>query len=136
MTAKKLCTALSLIAVCASAFSFVRLAAEPISTTTTVSIGEVSINLSYSSEQGVLRVTYWADEKEYQLALSSIQRMGLLIEIAGAEVSFSLKFLEEGETWPEAEALEGGTYMLRSRFEISGWVVVVVQRFEQRGETG
>ena len=136
MIARRPFTALVTVAMYALAFSPFQVVAEPISTTTTVSIGEVSIKLSYSSEEGVLRVTYWADEKEYQLALSSIQRMGLLIEVAGAELTLSLKFLEEGETWPEAEALEEGTYALRSRFEISGWVVVVVQRTEQGGETG
>ncbi|MCD6523579.1 MAG: hypothetical protein J7K48_01040 [Thermococcus sp.] len=136
MVTRKPSTTLVMIAVCALALSSFQLAAEPISTTATVSIGEVSINLSYSSEEGVLRVTYWADEKECQLALSSIQRMGLLIEVAGAELTFSLKFLEQGETWPQAEALGEETYTLRSRFEISGWVVVVVQRAEQGGETG
>jgi len=136
MIIRKLSTSLAMIAVCALAFSSFQVVAEPISTTATVSTGEVSINLSYSSEEGVLRVTYWADEKECRLALSSIQRMGLLIEVAGAEVTFSLKFLEEGETWPEAEALGEERYTLRSRFEILGWVVVVVQRSEKRGETG
>ena len=124
------------IAACALAFSSFQVVAELISTTTIVSIGEVSIKLSYSSEEGFLRVSYSTDEKECELTLFSTQKMGLLMEVVGAEVTFSLKFLEEGETWPEAEALEEGTYALRSRFEISGWVVVVVQRTEQGGETG
>jgi len=134
MITRKLSTSLTMIAVCALAFSSFQSAAESITTTTPVSVGEESINLSYSSEQGVLRVTYWADEKECQLALSSIQRMGLLIEVVGAEVSFSLKFLEEGEVWPKAEALREEMYTLRSKFEFPGWVVVVVQRSEQGGE--
>lgn len=129
-------TVLVMIAVCVLSFGPFRVVAEPISTTTTVSIGEMSINLSYSSEEGVLRASYSTDDKECQLTLFSTQRMGLLIEVAGVEITFSLKFLEEGEVWPEAEALEEGTYALRSRFEISGWVVVVVQRPEQGGETG
>jgi len=136
MIARKPSTALVTIAACALAFSPFQVVAEPISTTTTVSIGEVSINLSYPSEEGVLRASYSSGGKECQLTLFSTQKMGLLIEVAGAEVTFSLKFLEEGKIWPEAEALEEGTYMLRSRFEISGWVVVVVQRTEQGGETG
>ena len=134
MITRKLSTSLTMIAVCALAFSSFQGVAEPISTTTTVSIGEVSINLSYSSEEGVLRASYSTNGKECQLRLFSTQRMGLLIEVAGAEVTFSLKFLEEGEVWPEAEALEEEMYTLRSRFEFPGWVVVVVQRTEQGGE--
>jgi len=136
MIARKPFTALVIVAMCALAFSPFQVVAEPVSTTATVSIGQVSVNLGYSSEEGFLRVSYSTDGKECQLTLFSTQRMGLLIEVAGAEVAFSLKFLEEQEVWPEAEALEEGTYMLRSRFEISGWVVVVVQRTEQGGETG
>ena len=131
MVRSKVFMVLMMISACALAFSSFQGVAEPISTTTTVSIGEVSINLSYSSEEGVLRASYSTDGKECQLTLFSTQRMGLLIEVAGAEVAFSLKFLEEQEVWPEAEALEEGTYTLRSRFEVSGWVVVVVQRTDQ-----
>jgi len=129
-------TVLIMVAICAFACSSLKLVAKPISTTATVSVGEVSINLSYSREEGVLRASYSTDGKECQLTLFSTQRMGLLIEVAGAEITFSLKFLEEGETWPEAEALGEETYTLRSRFEFPGWVVAVVQRSNQGGEMG
>ena len=122
------------IAACALAFSSFQVVAELISTTTIVSIGEVSIKLSYSSEKGFLRVSYSTDEKECELTLFSTQKMGLLMEVVGAEVTFSLKFLEEGKIWPEAKALGEETYTLSSRFEFPGWVVVVVQRSEQGGE--
>lgn len=122
------------IAACALAFSSFQVVAEPISTTTIVSIGEVSIKLSYSSEEGFLRVSYLTDEKECELTLFSTQKMGLLMEVVGAEVTFSLKFLEEGKIRPEAKALGEETYTLSSRFEFPGWVVVVVQRSEQGGE--
>jgi len=127
-------TALVTVAMYALAFSPFQVVAEPISTTTTVSIGEVSTKLGYSSEEGFLRVSYSTVEKECQLTLFSTQRMGLLIEVAGVEITFSLKFLEEGEVWPEAEALEEEMYTLRSRFKFPGWVVVVVQRTGQGGE--
>jgi len=135
MTAKKTCTALGLIAVCVFASSFVRLAAEPVSTTATVLMGEVSINLSYSTEEGILKIGYSKGDKECQLVFSSTQRMGLLIQVTDTKITFSLKFLEEAETWSQTGAL-GKEYTLKRRFETSGWVVVVVQRSEQRGETG
>jgi len=134
MITRKPSTALVMIAVCALAYSSFQVVAKPISTTAAVSIGEVSINLSYSSEEGVLRASYSTDGKEYRLALFSTQKMRLLIEVAGAEVAFSLKFLEQGKTWPQGEALEEEMYTLRSRFEFPGWVVVVVQRTGQGGE--
>jgi len=136
MITNKLYMVLMMISACALSFGPFRVVAKPISTTAAVSTGEVSINLSYSSEEGVLRASYSTDGKECQLTLFSTQRMGLLIEVAGAEVAFSLKFLEEGEVWPEAKALGEEMYTLRSRFEFPGWVVVVVQRTEQGGETG
>jgi len=136
MFAKKSCMILVMVVLCMLAFGFFQVVAEPVSTTATVSIGQVSVNLGYSSEEGFLRVSYSTDEKECQLTLFSTQKMWLLIEVAGAELTLSLKFLEQGETWPEAEALGEETYMLRSRFEFPGWVVVVVQRTGQGGETG
>ncbi|MBC7099203.1 hypothetical protein H5T52_08825 [Candidatus Bipolaricaulota bacterium] len=82
-----------------------------------------------------MKIAYSADDKECQLAFPSLARMGLFIEVSGEqEISLSLKFLEEGEVWPQAGALEEG-YTLKSRFEIPRWVVVVVQRAEQGGET-
>lgn len=114
-----------LAAACTFAFGSLALLAEPFSTTASFSIGEVSISLCY--DEGVLKIVYFAGEKECQLAFSAPQRMGLLIEVAGAEIVFSLKFLEEKEIWPDAEALKD-EYTLKSRFEVPGWVVVVVGR--------
>jgi hypothetical protein len=54
--------------------------------------------------------------------------MGVFMEIAREEVHVSLQFLEEGEQWPRPQVLE--EYVLKSRFEVPGWVVVVVQKAE------
>jgi len=131
----KIYLVLLMVGVCAFTSTSLQLLAEPVSTTASISIGGVSINLRYSLEEGVLKIGYSTGDKECQLVFSSTQRMGLLINVAETEIAFSLKFLDEGEAWPQAEALEEETYILRSRFEFPGWVVVVVQQSEQGGET-
>jgi hypothetical protein len=123
--AKKPRVVLMLLAACAFLFGPFALLAEPTSFTR-LAVGGVSLSLCYS--EGVLRISYWVGEKECQLALSSPQRMGVFMEIAREEVHVSLQFLEEGEQWPRSQVLE--EYVLKSRFEVPGWVVVVVQKAE------
>jgi len=130
--AKKPGIVLLLVALCAFLFGPFAMLAEPTSFTN-LSMGGVSLSLCYS--EGVLRITYWVEEKECQLALSSPQRMGVFIEIAGEEVHLSLKFLKEEEIWPQPEAL-ADEYTVKSRFEVPGWVVIVVKKSEKGGEAG
>jgi|GEM_PF-6060597 len=131
MRVNKSYTVFMVVAACSFCFGPFALLAEPTSFTH-LSMGGASLSLCYS--EGVLRITYWVGEKECQLALSSPQRMGIFLEITGAEVHLSLKFLEEGELWPEPQVLE--EYVLKSRFEVPGWVVIVVQKSEKGGEAG
>jgi len=136
MVTKRSCIGLVMLTSCAFALSCLQLIAGPAYVRAAVSVGEVCISLAYMGEEGVLQIVgYSIRDKECQLALSSTERMGVLIEVAAEEINFSLKFLEEGEIWPQAEAL-GEEYTVKSRFEFPGWVVVVVQRTEQGGETG
>jgi|YelNatPaOPRAMG01_1025707.scaffolds.fasta_scaffold11000_4 hypothetical protein len=123
--AKKPRVVLMLLAACAFLFGPFALLAEPTSFTR-LAVGGVSLSFCYS--EGVLRISYWVGEKECQLALSSPQRMGIFMEIAREEVHVSLQFLEEEEQWPKPQVLE--EYVLKSRFEVPGWVVVVVQKAE------
>ena len=107
-SARRPFTALVIAAMYAPAFGPFWVVAEPTSTTTTVSIGEVSINLSYSSEEGVLRASYSTGGKECQLTLFSTQRMGLLIEVAGAEVAFFFEVLGARENLAASRGVRGG----------------------------
>jgi len=135
--ANKICVVVLMVALCTLACGPLELLAEPISSSAIFfSIGEVRISISYSVDEGVLKIAYSADDKECQLAFSSQARMGLLIDMVGdQEISFSLRFLEEEEIWPQAGALEKEGYTLKSRFETPGWVVIVVQRSQQGGDT-
>jgi len=107
-----------------------------VSMETKVTLEKGTICISYSSEEDVLRINYSMNDKECQLILASTQRMGLLIQVAGPEITFSLRFLEKEESWPAVEELRGKQYASREIFATPGWVVVVVQQSEQGGETG
>jgi len=130
MIAEKSCMILVVVALCTFAFGFFHVVAGSISMTTTVSLGEGTINLSYSSEEDVLRINYSTDDKECQLVLTSTQRMGLLIRVVGAGLTYSLRFLQEEETWPMDGTLEGEDCVNKTITEVPGWFVIVVQKAE------
>jgi len=130
MIARRRCTIHAMVALCAFACGFFQVVAGSISMTTTVAIGEGIINFSYSSEEGALRINYSADDKECQLVLTSPQRMGLFIQVAGSEITYSLRFLEEEETWPTADTLEEEDYASKTIFKAPGWIVIIVQQAE------
>jgi len=130
MITRKCCAICITVALCTFAFGSFQVVAGPISMRTTVSLGEGTINLSYSSEESVLSVTYSTDGKECRLTLTSTQRMELLIEVAGAEITYSLRFLEEDETWPTADTLEDEQCTSKAIFKAPGWIVIIVQTAE------
>jgi len=101
-----------------------------VSMETKVTLEKGTICVSYSSDEDVLRISYSTDDKECQLTLFSPQRMGLLMQVAGSEITYSLSFLEEEETWPTADILEEEQYSSKTIFETPGWVVIIVQKAE------
>jgi len=56
--------------------------------------------------------------------------MGLLMEILGTEITYSLRFLEEDETWPTDDTLEDEQYTSKAIFKAPGWTVIIVQKAE------
>ena len=52
------------------------------------------------------------------------------MQIAGSEITYSLRFLEEEETWPTAEELREEDYTSNAIFKEPGWVVVRAQKAE------
>ena len=100
-------------------------------TETTIVLGEGSICLSYSSEEHSLTVVYSIRGSGHRLTLSSTERMTLLIQVHGKEVSYSLWSAEEGER-PCPARLEAGVQILKTVLETPDWVVIVVQAAEER----
>lgn len=94
------------------------------------SVGKGTVSISCSSEEDVLRIDYSSDKKECHLLLTSTQRIGLLIQVAGSQITYSLNFLEEDETWPTDDTLEEEEYTSKTIFKASGWTVIIVQRAE------
>jgi len=103
-------------------------AAGAVSMETRVTLEKGTICVSYSSEEGVLRINHMTEDKECQLVLSSTQRIGLLIQVAGSQITYSLRFLEEEETWPTDDTLEDEQCTSKAIFEAPGWVVIIVQK--------
>jgi len=134
MIAVKSCMIFVMAALCTIAFSSSQVFAGAISMTTTVILGKGTINLSYSSDEDVLRIIYSTEDKEFQLVLASTQRMGFLIQVAGSQVTCSLSFLEEEEAWPAVATLEDQGYTSKTIFATPGWIVLVVQKSEQNKE--
>ena len=99
-----------------------------VSMETRVTLEKGTICISYSSEEDVLRISYLTDDKECQLVLTSTQRMGLFMQVVGSEITYSLRFLEEGETWPMVDELKEEEYGSKTIFEAPGWLIVIVQK--------
>jgi len=119
-----------LVVLCVLAIVPFQQALAQVSMETKVTLEKGTICLSYSSDEDVLRITYSTDDKECQLVLTSTQRMGLLMQVAGSEITYSLRFLEEDETWPAADELKDEEYASKAIFEAPGWVVIIVQKAE------
>ena len=101
-----------------------------VSMETKVALEKGTICVSYSSEEDVLRINYLTDDKQCQLVLTSTQRTGLFMQVEGSEITYSLRFLEEEETWPTADTLEEDELTSKAIFEAPGWVVIIVEKAE------
>ena len=129
MIMEKRLIAYAIVGLCVlSGFGFFQLAAGQVSMETKVQLERGTICISYSSEEDVLRISYSIDDKECQLVLTSTQRMGLLMQVAGSEITYSLRFLEEEQTWPTADALTEEDYASKTVFEAPGWLIVIIQK--------
>ena len=87
--------------------------------------GEIMVN--YSSETELITITHDAEEKRYQIQLSSRDRMGVLIEVDGSEFNYSLRFLEEDQKWPPEELVEKKTLTSKSVTKLPGWVICIIE---------
>jgi len=130
MTIRNRLGVFGLVVLCVLAIVPFQQALGQVSMETKVALEKGTICVSYSSEEDVLRINYSTDDKECQLTLSSTQRMGLLMQIVGTEITYSLRFLEEEETWPAADELKEEEYASKTIFKAPGWIVIIVQKAE------
>lgn len=91
------------------------------------------LSVNYSSETDSITIKHKTKEdKKYQVKLKSENKMGLLIQVASAEFTYSLHFLNEGEEWPREESFQKKTYESRSMTSLPGWIVCIVFEKEEK----
>jgi len=91
---------------------------------TSIELESGRIDLGYSSSEGRLEVIFTVAELRQEFTLSSRDQLGILIEVSGKELRYTVRFLETGDAW-ELENLPG------KRTEISlkpGWQIVLVEK--------
>jgi len=91
---------------------------------TSIELETGRIDLSYSSSECRLDVTFSLAERKQEFTVSSRDQLGILIEVSSKELRYSVCFLETGEVW-EPGNITG------KRTEISlnpGWHIVLVER--------
>lgn len=86
--------------------------------------GEIVV--SYTSKDGVLKITQKREDKTHRMKLQSDERMGILIRIDGSEFIYSLKFLEEAEKWLPEGLFAEKSYKSKSITKLPSWVVVTL----------
>ena len=91
---------------------------------TSIELESGTIDLDYSSVEGKLKVSYNVDDRKQEFTVSSGGLLGVLIEVSGVELRYTIRFLESKDFW-ELKNLPG------KRTEISlkpGWRIVLVEK--------
>jgi|GEM_PF-3698857 len=111
----------------------------PVSTNlnASVQLTEGKLQMAYSSENRLLQIGYFSEEKEqnYEVTFNSSNNLGLLILVEGVQISYIVEVLGEEAEWAPLSDLLGddkSEYQIRSRIKQKpGWEVLIIEKAEK-----
>lgn len=99
----------------------------PVETKSTLRLDAGKMEVNYLPGSNSLSLTYSADGEDHQLRFTTkSQQMGILVEVAGSRLTYSVKVLKKGKGWPP-RALKGRSYSRRLNLDFPGWELIVVE---------
>ncbi len=100
-----------------------------IKTSFQLSRGRLEINYAGQRQELTINYVLNKERKEYTLALSSQQKLGLLVIADETEISYSVSFLLTDEDWKPLDDLNSKKYEVRGRLNHRpGWRILVIEK--------